>query len=201
MKNVLLVQSSILKENSQSNILTEKLVERIKDIHLSSQVVVRNVAGNEIPHLDSHRLAALSSEAENRNKEQQNIVAFADELLSEVIQADVIVLAVPMYNFGVPSQLKAWFDHLARAGITFRYTANGPVGLLEDKPVYVISTRGGFYEGGNGDFLTPYIKQYLEFIGLTQVKFVFSEGLNISPQQKQASIEKTLSEIDLLIHS
>ena len=111
-------------------------------------------------------------------------------LIDELKTADHIVLGLPMYNFGIPSQLKSWIDHVARAGITFRYTENGPQGLLDDKPVTVLAARGGLYAGTENDTVTPYIKLFFGFIGMTDVNFVYAEGLNMGDETK----EKAMSE-------
>lgn len=107
-------------------------------------------------------------------------------------------MGVPMYNFGVPSVLKAYFDHIARAGITFRYTANGPVGLLEDRPVYILAARGGLYAGTANDSQTPFIRSFLGFIGLKNLHFVYAEGLNMGDNQKESSLEEAGRAIEAL---
>ena len=119
-------------------------------------------------------------------------------LISEVVDADVIVMGVPMYNFGVPSVLKAYFDHIARAGITFRYTASGPVGLLEDRPVYILAARGGLYAGTPNDSQTPFIRSFLGFIGLKDVHFVYAEGLNMGDDKKENSLQEAGRAIETL---
>jgi FMN-dependent NADH-azoreductase len=111
----------------------------------------------------------------------------SDELIAELKSADTLVLAVPLYNFSVPSTLRAYFDHVARAGVTFRYTASGPQGLLQGKHAYVFVTRGGFYTEAN-DTVTPYLRQFLGFIGITDVQFVYAEGLAISEESREKSL-------------
>ena len=126
------------------------------------------------------------------------MVAYSDNLIDELKQADVIVLGLPMYNFGVPSQLKAYFDHIARVGITFKYTDKGPVGLLTGKKAYVFAARGGLYVGTPLDTQTSYVRDFLRFLGIADVEFVYAEGLNISPQSKEAGLAKALAEIERL---
>ena len=122
-------------------------------------------------------------------------MAYSDTLIDELKQADVIVFGLPMYNFGVPSQLKAYFDHIARAGVTFKYTDKGPVGLLTGKKVYVFAARGGLYAGTPLDTQTSYVRDFLRFLGMTDVEFVYAEGLAISAQSKQAGLAKAVAEI------
>jgi FMN-dependent NADH-azoreductase len=123
------------------------------------------------------------------------VVAYSDALIDELRQAEVIVLGLPMYNFGVPSQLKAYFDHIARAGVTFNYSEKGPVGQLTGKKVYVFATRGGSYAGTPLDTQTGYIRDFLAFIGMDDVKFVYAEGLAVSPQSREAGLAKAAAEI------
>lgn len=193
---ILYINSSITGENSQSALLANTLTQQLQQ-RLGSQIVERKLHNN-MPHLDAERLAALLSD-ENRTAKQQEILDEANTLLEEVKQADAIVIALPMYNFGVPSQFKAWFDHLARSGVTFRYTENGPQGLLENKAVYVIAARGGFYANTGNDFQSPYIKQFFNMLGITDIHFIYAEGLNVSPEQKQLSISIALKEIERII--
>jgi FMN-dependent NADH-azoreductase len=130
---------------------------------------------------------------------QLQAVALSEELIGELQVADIIVLGLPMYNFGIPSTLKAWIDHVARAGITFQYTENGPEGLLKGKKAYVIAARGGLYEGSAADTQTPYIKTILGFMGITDVTMVAAEGLNMGDDAKAASLAKAQGELDQLV--
>ena len=140
---MLQVKSSILGDHSQSGALADEFVRRWQAAHPDGQVVVRDLGAEPVPHLDGERLAAFASDEAGRSATQQAVVAQSDALIQEVRDADLLVVGVPMYNFSIPSQMKAWFDHLARAGVTFRYTENGPVGLLADRPVMLFATRGG----------------------------------------------------------
>jgi len=126
------------------------------------------------------------------------VVAYSDALIGELKQADVIVLGLPMYNFGVPSQLKAYFDHIARAGETFRYTANGPVGLLQGKRAYIFAARGGLYAGTALDTQTNYVRDFLRFVGIEDIEFVYAEGLAISPQSKASGLAAAATAIERL---
>jgi FMN-dependent NADH-azoreductase len=148
-----------------------------------------------VPHLNGERFGAFIAKPEVRTVAQNAVVAYSDNLIDELKQADVIVLGLPMYNFGVPSQLKAYFDHIARVGITFKYTDKGPVGLLTGKKAYVFAARGGLYVGTPMDTQTSYVRDFLRFLGIADVEFVYAEGLNISPQSKEAGLAKALAEI------
>jgi FMN-dependent NADH-azoreductase len=119
-------------------------------------------------------------------------------LIEELRNADVIVLGLPMYNFGVPSTLKAYFDHVARAGVTFKYTAQGPVGLLTGRKVYVLATRGGRYAGTALDSQTDYVRQFLGFLGITDVEFVYAEGLALGEEAKAAALSEVENQISML---
>jgi FMN-dependent NADH-azoreductase len=157
---------------------------------------VRDVAAAEpVPHLDAERFGAFIAPADARSAAQHAVVAYSDTLIDELKRADVIVLGLPMYNFGVPSQLKAYFDHIARGGLTFKYTDKGPVGLLTGKKVYVFAARGGVYAGTPMDTQTSYVRDFLRFIGMTEVEFIYAEGLAISPQSKATGLANAAAEI------
>ena len=126
---------------------------------------------------------------------QQEIANFADALIGEVLEADIIVIAAPMYNFTVPTQVKSWFDHVARAGVTFAYTENGPKGLLEGKQAYIVTAMGGMHEPGQSDFLRPYMQLLMRFIGIEDVRFVTAQGLNMGDEARDAGIEAARSDI------
>jgi FMN-dependent NADH-azoreductase len=149
---------------------------------------------DSIPHLSLDSLGALMMPPEQRSPEQSANVAFADRLIEELEAADIIVLAVPMYNFSIPSTLKAWIDHVARAGRTFRYSAAGPEGLLKGKKVFVVTGRGGFYSGDSParvlDFQEPYLRGILGFLGLTDVTFIHVEGLKVSSEAAKQGIAR-----------
>jgi FMN-dependent NADH-azoreductase len=146
--------------------------------------------------LDEAALQALFTPTEQRTPEQTARVAQDDVLITEIQNADVIVLGVPMYNFGVPTQLKNWIDAISRAQVTFRYTANGPEGLLKGKKVYVALTRGGLYRNTPNDTQTPYLKTFFGFLGMTDVQFVYAEGLNMGPEAEQSALSSALEQIE-----
>lgn len=188
MTNVLQINTSLFSGHGQSTQLATRFVAGLQAQSPDTRVVVRDLSAEPVPHLDGARFQALLSQPAQRTPEQQAIVDQADQLVAELQAADVIVLGLPMYNFGVPSVLKAYFDHVARAGITFRYTAQGPEGLLKGKTVYVFATRGGRHAGTPMDSQTQYVGDFLRFIGLDQVQFVYAEGLAMGEEPKQAGL-------------
>jgi FMN-dependent NADH-azoreductase len=193
MKTILQLNTSILSGDGQSTRLAEELVASLRQE--DTQVMVRDLARNPVPHLTSERFGAFLSKPEARTAEQEAVVRYSDLLISELKRADAIVLALPMYNFGVPSTLKAYIDHIARAGVTFRYTEQGPVGLLGGRKVYVVATRGGLYAGTPADTQTSYVRDILAFLGITDVEFVYAEGLAINEASKAASLAKARESI------
>ncbi|HVC63369.1 MAG TPA: FMN-dependent NADH-azoreductase [Acetobacteraceae bacterium] len=185
MHRLLFVTSSLFAEASKSRLIGAEFVAAWRRAHPGTIVVERVLSADAMPHLTQATLAAMATPAEFRSADQQAAAAFADALIAEVEAADVIVIAAPMYNFTISSTLKAWLDHIARVGRTFRYTANGPEGLLRGKTVFVTTARGGFYRAGSPamalDFQEPYLRAMLKFLGIADVTFVHAEGLNIDP--------------------
>ena len=188
MSTLLKINASLFSANGQSSQLAERFAAAWQASHPGSRVVERDLAANPVPHLDGARFMAFLAKPEERSAEQQAVVDFSDALIAELRAADVIVIGLPMYNFGIPSQLKAYFDHIARAGVTFRYTANGPEGLITGKKVYVLATRGGVYAGTPQDSQTAYVRDFLGFIGITDLEFIYAEGLNMGDESKNAAL-------------
>jgi len=193
--NILQITSSIYGGDGHSSQLVDRFVARIGLLNRST-VTVRDLSLDPIPHLDAARFGAFLANPGDRTDEQADVVAFSNQLIAELKAADVIVLGLPMYNFGVPSTVKAYFDHVARAGVTFRYTPNGPVGLLTGKRAYVFATRGGQYAGTPLDSQTPYVRQFLGFLGIKDARFMHAEGLNMGAAVKQAALTSVHTEID-----
>jgi FMN-dependent NADH-azoreductase len=185
MKTILQIQSSLFNGNGQSSRLASEFVARAFP---SAQVTVRDLARDPVPHLDGERFSAFVTKKQDRTAAQEAVVAYSDALIGELRRADVLVIGLPMYNFGVPSQLKAWIDHIARAGETFRYTEKGPQGLLTGKKAYIFATRGGLYAGTAADTQTQYLRQLLEFVGIADIEFVYAEGLAISEASRNAGL-------------
>ncbi len=198
MTTLLQINSSIFSTAGQSSQLANEFVAAWQAINPAAQVTLRDLANEPLPHLDAQRVTAFFTAAEARTAEQQILVAESDALINEIKQADIIVLGLPMYNFGIPSTLKAYFDQIARAGVTFRYTEHGPEGLLTDKKVYVFATRGGLYAGTVLDSQTRYLRDFLNFLGIGDVEFIYAEGLNMSGDSKEkalASAKQRLTEL------
>ena len=185
---ILQIKSSVFSGNGQSSRLADEFVALLRLQNPGARVVERDLAAEAVPHLDGARVAAFLAKPQERSAEQNTVVAYSDALIGELRRADVIVLGLPMYNFGVPSQLKAWFDHIARAGETFKYTDKGAVGLLTGKRAYVFAARGGVYAGTPNDWQTQYVRYFLGFLGITDVEFVYAEGLALGEESRNKGI-------------
>lgn len=185
MKTLLQINTGIFGEHSNSTVLASQFSDNYVAKHGDTQVAVRDLISQPLPHLDANIIAAFASDEATRTAEQQAIIDRSQGLIDELSQADAVVLGLPMYNFSVPSQLKAYMDQVARAGITFKYTETGPQGLLADKPVYVLAARGGMHEGQLSDSQTGFIKTFFGFIGLHNVQFIYAEGLNMGDAAKE----------------
>ncbi|SRR5258706_10609449 len=199
MKTLLQIQSSIFSNGGQSSQLAERFVARWLAANPGGRVVVRDLATQPLPHLDAARFAAFLAKPGERTPAQQAVVDQSDALIGELRRADVVVIGVPTYNFGVPSTLKAYFDHVARVGVTFNYTEKGPVGLLAGKKVYVFAARGGMYAGTPNETQTPFIRTFLSFIGMSDIEFVYAEGLAISEASKQQGLLRAQAAVDALL--
>jgi len=195
MSTLLQLNSSLFSTGGQSSRLADEFVAGWRANNPRGEVIVRDLAREPVPHLSAERFGAFLAKPGERTPEQQVVVDDSDALIDELKRADVIVLGLPMYNFGVPSTLKAYFDHVARAGATFRYTEKGPVGLLTGKRAYVFATRGGFYNGTDADTQTAFVRQFLGFLGITDVTFVYAEGLAVSEAAKEAGLARAQNAI------
>jgi FMN-dependent NADH-azoreductase len=201
MSKLLFITSSIFGENSKSRTLGREFVEVWTRRDPGTQVIERDLVADAVPHVTGAVVGAAMTPAEQRSLEQAEVAALADRLIEELEAADIIVIGAPMYNFSVPSALKAWIDHVVRAGRTFRYGANGPEGLLRGKKVFVVTARGGVYSQGPGksmDFHEPYLRGVLGFIGLTDVSFIYAEGLAMPEHAAKALETARASFSDLL---
>jgi len=201
--NILQVNSSARSyangEGSQSTRLANELVAGLLAKNPAAALTVRDLAQKPHPVLDEAALGALFTPADARSPEQAARAALDDALIAELKAADVVVLGVPMYNFGISSQLKNWIDAIARAKVTFEYTATGPRGLLTGKKVYAVLTRGGLYRGTTNDSQVPYLRTVLGFLGMTDVEFIYAEGLNMGPDAATAAIASARGEIEALL--
>jgi len=194
--NILQINSSARREGSHSTRLAERIVARLREADPEATLAVRDLTATPHPILDEAALGALFTPAVQRTVEQAARVAQDDALIAEIQAADVVVLGVPMYNFGVPVQLKNWIDAISRAGVTFRYSANGPEGLLAGKKVYVALARGGKYRNTPADSQVPYLETVLAFLGMTDVHFVYAEGLAMGPDAERDALATAYAEID-----
>jgi FMN-dependent NADH-azoreductase len=199
MSKLLVINSSPMGENSVSRKLTAMFAEKYQAQNQGVEVVEHNTAEMKLPHLDGEILGAFFTPADQRNDVQKAHVKRSEDLIAAVKEADAIVVGSPMHNFGVPSTLKTYIDHIARAGETFKYTENGPVGLLDDKPVYVLATRGGDYSE-NGypqmDFVLPYLKTVFGFMGLSNVTLLQSNGLAMGEEAVASALNQAKSDIE-----
>ena len=196
MAKVLVLKSSILGDYSQS----AKLIDHLKQ-HWQGQgaeVTVRDLAAQPLPVLDGEIAMGLRG-GEKLTARQQEALALSDELVAELKAHDTIVIAAPMYNFSIPTQLKNWIDLIARAGVTFTYTEAGPRGLLDGKRAVLVTTRGGVHKNGGSDHVVPYLKTVLGFIGITDVETVYGEALNMGPEASEQGISEAKQRIEQLV--
>ena len=174
--NILQINTSP-RPGAHSTRLADRITARLQAAHPEASLTLRDLAAAPIPFIDGATLGALFTPAADRTSDQAALVAAHDAEIAAVQAADVLVLGVPMYNFGIPVQLKSWIDAICRAGVTFRYTANGPEGLLTGKKVYVALARGGKYRDTAADTQVPYLKVVLGFLGMSEVEFIYAEGM------------------------
>ncbi len=192
------LDSSLLGDASASRQLTRSIVAQLRRDHPGLEVISRDLGAAPLPHLNGADLAAARHPADSLDEAVAASARTNAAVLQEFLDADIVVVGAPMYNFGVPSVLKAWIDRIAIAGATFRYTETGPEGLAGGKRVVLASTRGGLYADGSPfaamDFQETYLRAVFAFLGVTDVQVVRAEGLNIGPEQRQAAIQAALGE-------
>jgi len=176
MTNILHIKASIRGPESISNALGDRIVAGLLEKGDAS-VTTRDIAADTLPFVSAERFAANLAPADERTPEQAELASIADQLIEELEAADTIVLSTPVYNFGVPASLKAWADLVARAGRTFKYTENGPVGLLTGKKAYIAAASGGTKIGSEIDFMSPWLTFFLGFLGITDVEIVAADGI------------------------
>ena len=192
MTNILHVTASIRSEESVSRKLGNKLVEKIGQ-GTDASIVTRDLAANDLPLIDADRFAANLTPPAERDEKQQALADVADALIAELQATDTLVLSLPVYNFTMPSTLKAWADLVARAGTTFRHTESGPEGLLTGKKAYVVIASGGTPIGSEIDFLTPWLRHFLGFLGITDVEIIAADGImGIDGEQKIEAAAQTI---------
>lgn len=197
MSHLLVINSSAAGAASVSKQLIDETVARLRAADSSLAIVERDLGANPVPHLDADSTAAIRG-AEPANEAQRAAKTLSDALVAELKAADTLIIGAPMYNFGIPSTLKSWFDHVLRAGVTFKYGENGPVGLLEGKRAIVVESRGGIYSSGPTQALDsqePHLRTMLGFIGIKEVTFVRAEKLGYGPEAREQAINDAKAEL------
>ena len=190
MNNILVLKSSILADNSQTNQLSDYFVSKLA----GNNVVIRDLAANQLPHFDATAATALRGQP--ASAEENALLALSDELVAEIKNADTLIINAPMYNFHIPTQLKTYFDFIARPRVTFQYSEKGPEGLLKGKKAVVLASSGGFHQNQPTDLVTSYMKAILGFIGITDVQFVYAEGIGLGPEAIEKAQTHAKEEID-----
>lgn len=195
MSRVLVIESSARQQGSVSRDLTQQFITTWQAAHPADQVQVRDLAIDPVPHLDATLLGGWMTPSEQQSEAEKAALARSNQLTDELLAADVLVLAAPMYNFAIPSTLKAWLDHVLRAGVTFKYTDTGPQGLLTGKRAFVLTARGGIYAGSGLDHQEPYLRQALAFIGIHDVQFIHAEGLNMGAEFSEKGLAQAKAKL------
>lgn len=195
MSRILVIESSARQQGSVSRELTQQFIANWQAAHPADQVQVRDLAAEPVPHLDATLLGGWMTPSEQQNDAEKAALARSNQLTDELLAADVLVLAAPMYNFSIPSTLKAWLDHVLRAGVTFKYTETGPQGLLTGKRAFVLTARGGIYAGSALDHQEPYLRQALAFIGIHDVQFIHAEGLNLGAEFSEKGLAQAKAKL------
>ncbi len=194
MTRILRIETSIKGDASVSRKLTDRIIARLTKTHSGATVATRDLSEG-VPQIDGAWIGAVFTPAADRTPEQAQIAAYSDALLDEVKAADILVIALPVYNFGLPAQLKSWIDHLARKGETFTYTEAGPKGLLENKRAIVALSSDGTKIGSEIDFASGYLRHMLGFFGITDVDFVAADQMVFDPE---ATLKKAEAQVDAL---
>jgi FMN-dependent NADH-azoreductase len=195
MTNVLVIESSARQQGSVSRQLTAQFIANWQAANPADQIKVRDLAVDQVPHLDANLLGGWMTPAGQQSEAEQAALALSNVLTDELLAADVLVLAAPMYNFAIPSTLKAWLDHVLRAGVTFKYTQTGPQGLLSGKRAFVLTARGGIYAGSTQDHQEPYLRQALAFVGIHDVNFIHAEGLNLGDDFMEKGLNQAKAQL------
>lgn len=202
MATILHINSSVRNHGSLSRQLTGEFLAKWQAANPADMVVERDLAAEPVPHLTEQMMGAFFTPADQRSPGQAQTVQLSDTLVDELLAADVIVIGAPMYNFSVSSTLKAWIDHVARAGRTFQYSAAGVVGLATGKRVFIVTATGGVYSEGPSqsfDFLATYLRSVLGFMGMTDVTFIRAEGLAMGDDAVAATLSKSRAALDNLL--
>ena len=198
MSHVLIIESSARQQDSFSRQLTQQFIQQWREAHPGDTITVRDLAVSPVPHLDANLLGGWMKPEAQRSAEEQASLQRSNELTDELLAADVLVMAAPMYNFAIPSTLKAWLDHVLRAGVTFKYTESGPQGLLTGKKAYVLTARGGIYAGSTADHQEPYLRQVMAFVGIHDVTFIHAEGMNLGGDFQEKGLNQAKARLSEL---
>lgn len=198
MKRILLIHSSLFGDDSASTGIAQSLVDRLVSEHPGSKVTTLDLAEEAPSHLGAAEFNSWTVPAEQRSTGQRSLARTSDRLIEQLMSHDTLVLAVPMYNLGIPSTLKAWIDRVARAGKTFTYTSEGPQGLVRGMQAYLVLSRGGQYRGTPLDTQTGYLTSVLGLMGITDVETIYAEGLNMGGDARQDSIDAALAQVQEL---
>ena len=197
MKKILHLKSSLQGKESNSIKLGNAIVEKILEKYPGSTVEELNLVDIEIPHVTPAVLRTFFIPADQHTEEEKGYIKFSNTLVKQLMDSDIIVIGAPLYNFTIHSSLKAWIDHITRAGITFGYGETGPVGMVEGKKVYIAMSSGAIFSEGPykiNDFVAPYLKAFLSFLGMTDLTIIRAEGLKI-PGVKEQAMEKGINSI------
>ena len=194
--NILKINSSSNRTTSTSRKYVDEVIDKILSQGTDLEVTERDVAYSELPFLDETILDALFVKGQ-RTPEQQEALRLSDTLVDELVKADYIVIGAPIYNFSIPASLKAYFDLVARAGRTFQYAENGPVGLLKDKKVFVVISSGGTAIGSAIDFSSKYIIHFLSFLGITDVEIISLDQLMFKQEESIKQVENKIELIEI----
>lgn len=195
MPKILVLKSSISGDLSQTNHLSDYLSSKLSH----TQITTRDLSKTPLPHFDS--MAAKALRVEPQTAQENELLSISDELIEELNSSDIIIINAPMYNFNIPTQLKSYFDFIARPRVTFQYTDKGPVGLINGKKAIVLASFGGIHQGKTTDVITPYLKTFLNFIGITDIHFVYAEGMGKGQESIAKSQAQAKAEIDLLLEN
>lgn len=199
MKQILHLISSLQGNQSHSIKLGKAIVEKIQNKYPGSIAEEVNLVDIEVPHLNPDILRSFFTPSDQLTAEEKESIRYSDEAVKQLLRADIIIIGAPLYNFTIHTALKAWIDHITRAGITFGYGENGPIGLVTGKKVYVAMASGGIYSEGPGkanDFVAPYLKAFLGFLGMTDVTVFRTEGLKV-PGVKEHAMAKAIESIEI----
>ncbi|MDH4655505.1 MULTISPECIES: FMN-dependent NADH-azoreductase [unclassified Pseudomonas] len=195
MSRVLVIESSARQQGSVSRQLTQDFIANWQAAHPADEITVRDLAVDQVPHLDADLLGGWMKPADQQSDSEKASLQRSNLLTEELLAADVLVMAAPMYNFAIPSTLKSWLDHVLRAGVTFKYTETGPKGLLTGKRAFVLTARGGIYSGSPLDHQEPYLRQAMSFIGIHDVTFIHAEGLNMGNEFQEKGLASAKAQL------